>query len=792
MKYEDFILEKSKLAHSYGFEPLWIPDYLFDFQKVIVDWSVRTGRAAVLADCGLGKSIMALVWAKNMIRKTNKPGLVLTPLTVSRQFVNEGEKFGIKLNDARSGRIRKGINVVNYERLHHFNPNEFGWVVGDESSILKNFGGKRRIQITKFMQRINHRLLCSATPAPNDFIELGTSSEALDVMSRNQMLGMFFSHEGNSTQGWELKGHARRAFWRWVASWARAIRKPSDFGFDDGDFVLPPLKVTKHITPGNFRKQVSGRFFNFATGLAEQRTEKKATVKERCEKVADLIPSGESSVVWCHHNAEGDLLEKLIPDSKQIAGRHSDEDKEAMLLAFEDGSLKTLITKPKIAGFGMNWQHCSNVFCFVSHCYDEKTEVLTKHGWRTFGEVRIGEEVATVNQDDLEFEWQQCENVIWDDYTGDMIQFSGMKNFDLLVTPNHNMFVQRCPVRHPSDGGDWELKKAHKIADRFRRQEYRMRSCPNGYSGERLEYIDIPIPSDLRISSRSRIVSRIPIDVMTQLAGWYLSEGHARPIDSHHAGQIVISQTEVNHENREEIIYMLKSLGLNVYHKTKDIRVCSKQLASFLHEHFGHLSRNKRIPTWMKNLDYNLLVLLRDTMIKGDGCHNDGIPRFYRTFSRQLADDFQEICLKTGIRATVQTREYDGYLFYDVSIAWQNTSPSIHMEPEYVSYSGKIGCVTVPNHTLIVRRNGIPVISGNSFEQYYQMVRRCWRFGQENPVKVRIVATEAEQDIMTNMLRKERQAVEMFEGIVREMRDFQVKEKRVNDRQVEMEVPAWL
>lgn len=384
-KYGKFLSRKAKGVTHVGFRPLWIPDFLFDFQKELTEWGIRSGCGAVLADCGLGKSVMALVWAENMIRKTGRSGLILTPLTVSRQFVKEGAKFDIKVHDARSGGIRKGINVLNYERIHHVNSSDFGWVVCDESGILKNFAGKRRKQITEFLKSIEYRLLCSATPAPNDFIELGNSAEALGVMSRNQMLGTFFSHDGNNTQGWDLKGHAYKAFWKWVAGWARAIRKPSDFGFPDGEFQLPPIEVTKHLTPGTFQR-ANGQFFNFAVGMDKQRQEKNTTIEERCEKVAELLPDDECSVVWCDLNAEGDLLEKIIPDSRQIAGRHSDEEKEERLQAFEDGSLKVLITKPKIAGFGMNWQHCADVFCFVTNSYEQYYQMV-RRCWR-FGQNR--------------------------------------------------------------------------------------------------------------------------------------------------------------------------------------------------------------------------------------------------------------------------------------------------------------------------------------------------------------------------------------------------------------------
>lgn len=809
MDYAAFLKAKELAIKPAGFKPLFLPDSLFDFQRHLVDWSVRLGRAAIFADCGLGKSLMQLTWAENVVRKTKGRVLILAPLAVSRQTVTEGEKFGIKVTRSAKGELHKGIVVTNYERLQYFDPKDFAAVVCDESSILKNSDGKYRKQITQFMAKVPYRLLCSATPAPNDFMELGTSSEALGVMGRNQMLGMFFTNGGESTQQWRLKGHAKRRFWQWMAGWARAVRRPSDIGFPDGKFILPPLNTYRHYVP---TKRESYNLTPYvAVTLADQKQERRETLRERCELVASLVPKNRPALVWCHLNDEGDLLEELIPDAMQVSGSDSDEDKEERLVGFSKGDFRVLVTKPKIAGFGLNWQHCSDVFYFPSHCYDERTEVLTKRGWLSFADVLLTDEVATANKDSQQFEWQHPTDVIWSPYEGDMIRFCNgeqARSFDLLVTPNHRMYVKRCGIRYKKDSDKWLFRRAGTLQRTFKKQEYRMLSVPKVSAGNSPDFVDIPSPD--RVYSKTKLIGKIPIRQFMELAGWYISEGHCtiRGTADSPSGDVVITQSEKNATHRKDIIKLLKSLPVEgglVNHKTHNIRICCKQLAVYLVDQFGHGATNKRIPRWVKELDPSLLVILRDTILKGDGCSSEGKKRFLRTTSRQLADDFMEVCIKTGIRASSRFRDYEqvmtdakkalgfvnpGGPYYDVNIAWEHGEPSIHVRPERVRYSGMIGCVTVPNGTVVVRRNGIPVVSGNSHEQYYQAIRRCWRFGQQNPVNCVVVASEAEKLVLDNMLRKERQSIEMYDGVVRNM-IAALKGDGVNGQE-EMELPTWL
>lgn len=296
---------------------------------------------------------------------------------------------------SRDGVVRPGINITNYERLHLFNPSDFAGVACDESSILKSFDGATKQAITEFMRKRPYRLLATATAAPNDFVELGTSSEALGYLGHMDMLNRFFKNDlNNSAQGrmrgevikWRLKGHAELPFWRWVCSWARAVRRPSDLGFDDTQFILPPLVEREHLVEAN--QLADGMLFALpAVGLKEQREERRRTIKERCERVASLVNStGQPALVWCHLNDESDLLEDLIPDAKQVTGSMSDDDKESRLMNFAAGDIRVLITKPSIGAWGLNYQHCNHITFFPSHSFEQYYQGV-RRCWR-FGQKR--------------------------------------------------------------------------------------------------------------------------------------------------------------------------------------------------------------------------------------------------------------------------------------------------------------------------------------------------------------------------------------------------------------------
>jgi hypothetical protein len=402
--YAAFLARKAQVDTRDGFSPIWMPSFLFDFQAALTGWAIEKGRAAIFADCGLGKTPMQLVWAENIVRHTNKPVIDLTPLAVAAQTVREGEKFGIECLRPTPGNPRIGINVINYEQLHHFDPNDFAGAVCDESSILKSFDGARRQQITEFLRKMRYRLPCTATAAPNDYVELGTTSEALGYLGHMDMLNRFFKNDlGNSSTGrgylgatnkWRFKGYAEEPFWRWVCSWARAIRRPSDLGYGDGDFILPPLHQHEHVVEA--RTRPDGELFALpAIGLDQQRDEQRRTIAERCERVAALTDTGQPALVWCHLNDEGDLLERLIPGAVQVSGSDGDDAKEEKFLAFQTNEARVLITKPKIGAWGLNFQHCAHVTFFPSHSFEQFYQGV-RRCWR-FGQKRpvIVDVVAT-------------------------------------------------------------------------------------------------------------------------------------------------------------------------------------------------------------------------------------------------------------------------------------------------------------------------------------------------------------------------------------------------------------
>jgi hypothetical protein len=402
VSYADFLATKQQYGSPNGFAFSWRPDFLFGFQHALTEWACSLGRGAIFADCGLGKTPMQLVWAENARRATKKPVLVLTPLAVAFQTETEAAKFGIEAGTSRDGKIVAPITITNYEQLEKFDSSDFGAVVCDESSAIKAFDGKRKALVTEFMRTVPYRLLATATAAPNDYIELGTSSEALGYLGHMDMLGRFFVNDQRTSQAyrnhawgkvradafsgqqWRFKGHAEEGFWRWVASWARAVRRPSDLGFSDEGYVLPELREIRHTVKTH--SVADGRLFDVpAVGLHEEREEIRRTLNERCEKAAELLADAGTGVAWCHLNDEGDMLTKLIDGAVQVAGSDSPEEKEEKLHAFSAGEIRVLVTKPKLGAFGLNWQHCNRMTYFPSHSYEQYYQAV-RRSWR-FGQV---------------------------------------------------------------------------------------------------------------------------------------------------------------------------------------------------------------------------------------------------------------------------------------------------------------------------------------------------------------------------------------------------------------------
>lgn len=392
MDYQTFLEAKQHVGADHGFDPHWMPDILFPFQRALVEWSTRKGRAAIFADCGLGKTLMQLTWAENVVRETGKRVLILTPLAVAFQTVKEGAKIGLEVSHRREGiKSGDGIVVTNYERLHYFDPDDFQGVVCDESSILKNFDGATRKEVTDFMRKRPYRLLCTATAAPNDYIELGTSSEALGELGSQDMLNKFFKREKSFVklynaggQGWEMRKHAEKDFWRWVCSWARACRMPSDLGFANEGFVLPPLNVRSHVVKASQPRE--GYLFDIpAVGLDEQRQDLRRTLKERCGMVAELVNAHDKpAVCWTNLNAEAELIARSVKGAVNVQGSDSEEKKEEAFNGFVDGSVRVIVSKSSIAGFGLNWQHCNHMTFFPSHSYEQYYQSV-RRCWR-FGQ----------------------------------------------------------------------------------------------------------------------------------------------------------------------------------------------------------------------------------------------------------------------------------------------------------------------------------------------------------------------------------------------------------------------
>ena len=389
MDYRDFIAAKAMADVPSGItDPPPVNSMLFPFQRDIVRWALRRGRAAIFADCGMGKTPMQLEWAMHVTAHTGGRVLIFAPLAVAQQTIREGRKFGIHVEYCRDGDALPDSRVVvaNYEMMHHFKPADFAGVVLDESSILKSHAGQYRTDLIESFGRVPFRLACTATPAPNDYMELGNHAEFLGAMTRAEMLAMFFVHDGGETAKWRLKGHAESEYWKWLCSWAVMIRKPSDLGYDDGDFILPEMTMHEHIVEG---KVLDGDLIPMhAATLQERQGARRSTIAARCERVAAMVNGSDRPwLVWCDLNAESQMLAKLIPGAIEVTGSDPSHIKESRLAAFTDGSARVLVSKPSICGWGMNWQHCADMaFTGLSDSYEQFYQAV-RRCWR-FGQTR--------------------------------------------------------------------------------------------------------------------------------------------------------------------------------------------------------------------------------------------------------------------------------------------------------------------------------------------------------------------------------------------------------------------
>jgi len=389
-EYEKFLDGKASVVESCGFEPSDVNGMLYPFQKDIVKWACRKGKACIFADCGMGKTAMQLEWARQVSEHVGGGVvLVVAPLAVSAQTVREGRKFGITVNQCRdSGDMVSGINITNYEKLHKFDGIAVDGVVLDESSILKSYSGKVRNQIIDMFKTTPFKLACTATPAPNDYMELGNHAEFVSAMSRTEMLATFFMHDGGNTSKWRLKGHAVDRFWDWVSQWAVTVTSPADLGYEVGGFELPPLNVNTVVVESDAPVDDTRLFAVEAVTLSDQQKARRTTIELKGDRIAQRVNSDDAQwLIWCDLNAESEYLAKSIPDAWEVRGSDSDEYREKAMLGFADGSVRVLVTKPSIAGFGMNWQNCNHMaFCGLSHSYEQFYQAV-RRCWR-YGQTR--------------------------------------------------------------------------------------------------------------------------------------------------------------------------------------------------------------------------------------------------------------------------------------------------------------------------------------------------------------------------------------------------------------------
>ncbi len=388
-EYAEFLARKAIVDQATGLSgDILLPEVMFPFQRDITAWALKRGRAAIFAGTGLGKSLMELAWADAIHRETGKDILHLAPLAVSSQMVREADKFQIVARQVRAqSDCLAGTNVTNYQKLEHFDLSRFGGVILDESSILKNVDGHYRSRLIEACAQIPFRLAATATPAPNDFMELGNHAEFLGVMSYTDMLATFFVHDGGDTQKWRLKGHAEHDFWRWMSSWAVVIRKPSDLGYSNAGYDLPRLHQHQHTVAVDGDIEPGMLFAANAAGLSERIRARRDSIEERVALAAQITPKDEPFVWWCNLNSESDQLAKAIPGIVELRGSDKDDDKERKLIEFSDGNIQKLVSKVSISGFGMNWQHCWNTgFVGLNDSYEGVYQAVRRF-WR-FGQTR--------------------------------------------------------------------------------------------------------------------------------------------------------------------------------------------------------------------------------------------------------------------------------------------------------------------------------------------------------------------------------------------------------------------
>lgn len=390
MTYEEFLKKKEVKKEYYGFETDDLNNNLFDYQKSIVKWALKKGKAALFEDTGLGKTIQQLAWAEAVNNHTNKPVLILAPLAVSEQTAQEAIKFNIQCKLVENDNdVVNGVNITNYEKIHKFNTTVFSGIVLDESSIIKSYSGKTTKDLQERFKLTPFKLCCTATPSPNDYTEIGTTAEFLNIMPRSEMLATYFINDcikrkgKNDRIGWRLKGHAEKEFFKWISTWAMMIKNPSDIGFDGSMFNLPNLNITEVIIESKPTEECL--FVEYAETLTERREARKESIDQRVEKAKQIANDTDQCLIWCDYNYESDALHKSIENSVEVKGSDDQNHKKNSMIGFANKSIKHLISKPSICGFGMNWQNCNNmIFCGLSDSYEQFYQAI-RRCWR-FGQ----------------------------------------------------------------------------------------------------------------------------------------------------------------------------------------------------------------------------------------------------------------------------------------------------------------------------------------------------------------------------------------------------------------------
>ena len=860
MTYEEFLKSKMMIAPDGGLDidPKEVNDALNPHQKDAVLWACKGGNRALFESFGLGKSSQQLEWCRLMAGHSDGWALIVLPLGVKQEFTRDAvQLLGWKepppyvrtMEEAKMAMKRETENKVlltNYERVRDgdIDPEQFVCTSLDEASVLRSFGSKTYQTFLEKFRNVKYKLVATATPSPNRYKELIHYAGYLGIMDTGQALTRFFQRNSQKANDLTIYPHKVEEFWLWISTWALFIQKPSDLGYDDTGYELPPMDVRYHRltrSEDEYDTEKDGQvrlYHDAAIGLTQAAREKRDSIGVRVRKAKEIIDSDPDAhfIIWHDLEAERHAIKKAIPEAVEVYGTLDYDEREKRVIDFSEGETRILATKKEINGSGCNFQrHCHRaiflgidyefndwfqavhriyrflqtetviidviymdtedeilhvlkekwkrheemaermaqilrqygmhtreaakrmqrsigvdrmevtgkhykavlndciqetatmkddsvdlIVTSIPFCYDEQTEVLTKDGWCKFSEVKGETEIATYNHEKHGIEYQHPTAIVDEPYTGEMIRFEG-RAFDLLVTPNHRMYAARrgTNVKYGIATAD-EITKSYEESERKSENSkgrilrgWKLQVVPDGLTeGNKPEKIAIPkLPSEIR-NGHGVELYWIETEDFMRLAGWYLAEGHADDFDKKTGGRLSIGQSPyVNPENYAEIVALFERIGLPPTQSKNQVTVWCRNLAYFLKTQFGHKAENKHIPRWMFSLDGSLLKIMRDTMMKGDGSRDGTL---YASISRQLRDDFQELCMLTGWRAIIPHEDQKWIYTGEKEIY-----PEIRHNPQRVQYEGKIGCVTVQNGLIIVRRNGFTCISGNSNHYEY-------------------------------------------------------------------------